>query len=721
MQIGRKLFQHNKSLFYSLLLSIIFSLQVTGQQQPVTIPEFYYGFSAYPEWLTKEQQITLLDSLQSANVNFIRVGESSWGNIETAPGVFKFGWLRFFLDEMHKRNMKAMLGTCSYFPPQWLSAEHPEVLVVYRDGSKAHPMGRKDICRTHPLYVAAVKRYVTALGKEFGRHPAVVAWQLDNEPDPPLFNINFIDYNPANERAWTNWLKKKYKTVDNFNTKLRLIEWGLQVRNFEDVFIPGQTSEGFFMAQLWTLFQQYSTEALLDNFIMQRNTLRTAGVKQWITTNWTNPFILPVDHPKAKLAMDISGFTFYQSIEDVPERWRHISFLYDLSRNSNNINKFLSIETRIGVAADVRTYDNCGTREQFMMWMIHPAAFGSVMQLHWTANRFASGQWPQWGGVTDWSEKFEPDFAWIKETGTFYKKWGTTLVNNPVKADAAFITDFNSRLVEHTFPNGTHANINYYPAEEMIEKTVNAFHRLGIGIDALTPEQTRIEKLKQYKVIVVTSIVLEDSAAVKALETFALQGGTVLILPMTEYQTSEGVYLKNGFNKLLSSLSGTLVRTIRFNGRQMDLPNQKAVWNSLLTDSSIVGMNGFFELLEPGEGATVIATFHTPASDILHNRPAATIKNVGAGSVIKLGFFPSDKSAESLIQEITKGIQNTFLENILDENVQAIPRTDSSTIILNTSSKSIPVKLKKGATDRITQRKLEKEMVMNPYEILWLE
>lgn len=700
---------------------LLFSLKVIAQNSAPFIQKFYYGFSVYPEWLSKEQQIRLLDSLQSADVNFIRVSESSWGNIETSPGVFDFTWLKFFLDEMNKRNMKAMLGTGSYFPPQWLSAEHPEVLVRYKDGSLAHPMGRKDVCRVHPLYIAAEKRYITEMGKEFAHHPAVVAWQLDNESDAPLFNTNLIDYNPANEKAWTAWLKKKYGTIENFNSKLRLIEWAIRVKRFEDVLIPRSTSEGFLMAQLWVLFQQFSTESLLDDFLMQKKWLRAAGVKQWIATDWTPSFSTPADYIKTKQALNVSGVNYYQPVNDAPSTWAYIAWQFDLHRSVFDLNQFLLTETRIGSAADVRVFDNCGTEQQFRMWMIHPAAFGAAMILHWTANRFASGRWPQWGGLLDWSENLEPDYAWVKETGAFYKKWGDTFLQNPVKADAVVITDFTSRLVERTFPNGNYANYDSYPAEDMMIRTMNAFHRLSVGVDAITPANVTPQKLNQYKMAVVTNLVLKDSAMISVLENFASSGGTVVILPMTEYQTADGIYLKTGFDKKLSALSGVLVRTIRFNGSDKDIPSQKAIWSDIIKDSSIVGMHGFFELLEPQTDVDTIAKFYTPSSDILNNRVAATERKIGKGRVIKLGFFPADSSAENLIHQLCSNFSNTFIKDLLDENIQAVPRTDGSTIVMNTSSKSLPVKLASVATDRFTGKKINKEFTMQPYEVVWLE
>src|SRR5262249_8374937 len=87
--------------------------------------DFLYGASVYPELQTREEWNRMLDEFRDAGINCVRVSESSWGNLETAPGKYNFGWLHQFLDDLNMRGMKAVLGTSSYLPPQWLTAANP--------------------------------------------------------------------------------------------------------------------------------------------------------------------------------------------------------------------------------------------------------------------------------------------------------------------------------------------------------------------------------------------------------------------------------------------------------------------------------------------------------------------------------------------------------------------------------------------------------------------
>src|SRR5260370_20988329 len=102
--------------------------------------EFLYGASVYPELQTREEWNRMLDEFRSAHMNVVRVAESSWGNLEIAPGKFNFGWLKDFLDDLQTHHMKAVLGTSTYLAPQSLIASPPHMLPEIQHSLKLHPL-----------------------------------------------------------------------------------------------------------------------------------------------------------------------------------------------------------------------------------------------------------------------------------------------------------------------------------------------------------------------------------------------------------------------------------------------------------------------------------------------------------------------------------------------------------------------------------------------------
>ncbi len=697
------------------VFGLLSCLQTVAQSKTFETDVFLYGASVYPEIQTKEEQIKMLDLFDKAGFTVLRLGESAWGNLEPAPGKFNFGWLREFLNEMHKRDMKAILGTCSYIPPQWLAAKHPEILMRYADGSHANPMGRHAVCRNHPLFRAELEKFILAYGKEFNNHPAVIGWQLDNEIEQ---NVGRVDHNEANKKAWIEWLKKTYCTVDELNERLGLKAWGLQAFSFENVPQPSRSNDGALSA-LHLASLHFDRDNVMEYFGWQKSLLRKAGVKQWITTDWIMTNHTLADEPGLADILDISGINQYQPTGDDPKYWAAQAMFNDIHRSVNKDGRFIVTETRIGPTGAEKLWTPSASHQQFITWIIQPAAFGANGVMHWSGNRFTGGHWPYWGGMLDWSGQPEPDFHWTAAIASFYKKWGKNLISTTVDAKAAILTDFDQRAAIEIYPH-TPSDIS----GSLLLEAFDAFHSNGIGVDAVTPSTVKnYEKLKKYKILVIAAALCVDGKALHpALEQFVETGGILVITPFTGYQTWDGVFRNTGFAADLAGLSGTLVRTIRLLAQPSKESKRLNVaeWNSSWKmEPSEIGMEGFTEILEMQDNIEVIARFTTD-EDVMNNRPAATIRKSGKGIVLKLAFWPANNHFNALINQLTQNF-NPYLKESLPEGVQAVPRTDSSFFIINTLSSGVKLSLAKKMTDRITGTKRESSLDLKPYEVLWLE
>jgi len=357
------------------------------------IREFFFGASVYPELQTRDEWNAMLDHFQQAQMNCVRVSESSWGNLETASGRYDFGWLKHFLDGLEKRKMRAILGTGSYVPPQWLAAGSPEILIQLHPGVKAHPMARHAPCLNHPLYRDALRQYILAIGKEFKDHPTVIGWQLGNEQEG---SVKRICYNPACERAWKDWLRRTYQTPEEFNRRLDLVSWGMKVDSLDAVPQPGEGVEGSGaqIAALTLAHRHFRRDVLLNFFVMQAEALREAGVQQWILTDWNTGWHAVADDPQAAYSMDIAGLNDYQPRDDNQKFWTNLAWHQDMHRSAYGRTHFITTENRFGVTGDTHISNPSPTREQFLMWGLEAAALGTCGLLYWTGNRWRGGHWP---------------------------------------------------------------------------------------------------------------------------------------------------------------------------------------------------------------------------------------------------------------------------------------------------------------------------------------
>jgi beta-galactosidase len=700
---------------------------VPKSQQPVS--EFHFGASVYPELQTRHEWNAMLDHFQRAQMNGVRVAESSWGNLETASGRYDFAWLRQFLDDLEKRKMRAILGTGSYVPPQWLAAGNPEILIQLHPGVKAHPMARHAPCLNHPLYRSALRQYILAIGKEFKDHPTVVGWQMGNEEEGA---VGRICYNPACEAAWRDWLRNTYHTPEEFNQRLDLVSWGMKVDSLDEVAQPGEGVEGSGaqIAALTLAHRHFRRDVLLNFFVMQAAALREAGVQQWILTDWNTGWHAAADDPLAAHSMDIAGLNYYQPREDNLNSWTNLTWQQDMHRSAYGRKHFITTENRFGVTGGTRIADPSPRREQFLMWGLEAAALGSCGLFYWTGNRWRGGHWPHWGGLLDWSGHPEPDFDWAVELGKIFAQWGKHLIGNPVKATAVVLTDYDQREALEIYPH-------IASSPTVLPQCFDALHRLGIGVDSMNLATAATPaNLKKYALVLIpAATALDDPQVTASLQEFAHGGGVVIITPFTSYMDKDGIFRGDGFAANLRELTGGLVRTVRWMGL-MSSPGRghsigfgspsmsarfdpEVEWKGGgLGGISWVGLEGYCEFLEVDSSAETIATFQSREA-ILDGRPAANQKKLGRGVVVKLGFWPGDDSLLRLIKQLVPD-NGSFLAGPVPEGVVAVPHADNSLFVVNTTGQEMQVHLARSGSDRLSGTSVTGNAKLPPYQVWWL-
>jgi beta-galactosidase GanA len=132
-----------------------------------------------------------------------------------------------------------------------------------------------------------------------------------------------------------------------------------------------------------------------------------------------------------------------------------------------------------------------------------------------------------------------------------------------------------------------------------------------------------------------------------------------------------------------------------------------------------VGLDGYCEFMEVGPEAEVVAKFRSDQA-IYEGRPAATVRKLGRGVVVKLAFWPGDDSLMSLIRAFVPEAEG-MLSAPVPAGVLAIPRTDNSAFILNTTSQEKEIELRRLAQDRLSAAKFSGKTLLKPYEVVWLE
>lgn len=197
------------------------------QHSGVLFGAAYYAEYQQPGTLDRD-----LDLMVEAGFTVIRVGESVWSTWEPREGEFELDWLQPVLDGAHARGLSVVLGTPTYAVPPWLQVQHPEIAAERTTGVRAGWGARQEMDQSHPAYRFYAERVVRAVVARYADHPAVVGWQVDNEPGNEL---------PRNEQVFVrfrSWLRRRYGTVERLNDEWGLVYWSHRLSDWSELWRP---------------------------------------------------------------------------------------------------------------------------------------------------------------------------------------------------------------------------------------------------------------------------------------------------------------------------------------------------------------------------------------------------------------------------------------------------------------------------------------------------
>ncbi|HEV2762691.1 MAG TPA: beta-galactosidase, partial [Pyrinomonadaceae bacterium] len=234
----------------------------------------------------------------------VHMGEFAWAFMEPEEGRFDFAWLDRAVASAARHNLKVVLCTPTPTPPAWMYEKYPHAYLVGADGRRREHGSRGNNALADPDYLRLSERVVTELARRYGRNPAVWGWQLDNEP------MAQPDYSPSAQKAFRDWLRTKYKTIDALNREWGAAFWSLKYNSFEQVIPPNPTFLYGVSPHAVLDFRRFTADQTAKFLNWQTNILRRhAAPTQWVTTNYISN--IGSADPRRADALDFVSYTMY--------------------------------------------------------------------------------------------------------------------------------------------------------------------------------------------------------------------------------------------------------------------------------------------------------------------------------------------------------------------------------------------------------------------------
>jgi beta-galactosidase len=605
-----------------------------------------FGAAYYHEYQPHDRLDTDLDLMAAAHFSVIRVGESVWSTWEPRNGVFDLEWLTPVLDGAHARGIGVILGTPTYAVPPWLVRQYPELAGERRTGQRIDWGARQEVDFTHPGFRFHAERLIRRILERHADHPAVIGFQVDNEPGNELL------HNRGVFERFVDDLRARYGEVETLNRAWGLVYWSHRLSTWADLWRPdGNVQPSYDVA--WRRFQAAQTTEFIA---WQAGIVRQyRRPEQFITTciAYERP---AVDDHRLTEALDVTAGNLYYLMQDglqrpdgsEPAQYWTSTGTWALYQSADRIyssrqEPFLVTETNamhIGFPWDSRpAYD--GQWRQ-VAWALVARGARMVSYWHWHTLHFGAETY--WGGVLPHSGEPGRTYHELAAIGAELDRAGDALAGLVPDADLAIVWSNPSKWLMEKYPPLMTADGG--PDARAYQGLLNPFYRGAFD----TGRQVRIVHAEQltaldpagavrlHRVVVVSGLYLADDATLDWLVAYAEAGGHLVLGPRTGYGDPEGRARAEVAPARLREAAG--VRYDEFSNLTAALP----------VTSAVFGDGGHATRWVDGlraDGAEILARYEHPH---FGRWPAVTTRAHGGGRVTCVGTLPDQTFGAALMR-----------------------------------------------------------------------
>lgn len=631
-----------------------------------------YGADYNPDQWPEEVWDEDVRLMQEAGVNIVSLGIFAWSRIQPAEDVWDFAWLDTVIEKLHAGGIAVNLATATASPPPWVSARYPETLPTDENGASYWPGSRQHFAPSSPVYRRLAGELVRRIAERYARHPAVVMWHVGNE-----FGCHLpMDFSDAARDAYRVWLRRKYDDdIAALNDAWGTSFWSQRYGSFEEVFPPRLAPYSHNPSTMLD-YRRFTSDMLLECYLLEREILLEAGATQPITTNFMGPF-KPADYRRWAPFMDVIADDCYPDPAN-PHRVRDAAFQRDLIRSLKPGVPWLLWEQ----ATDAVNWrpSNPGKRPGALMaesaQSIARGADG-IMFFQWRQSRAGS-------------EKFHS--AMLPHAGTGTRVWnavtelGARLAALPElpapgrDARVALVFDWESWWAVEERDHPTRVD---YLALSL--EWYGALHARGLLVDIVAPEDVD----DGYDLVLAPALYLLRDAGAAALTRFVAAGGTLLTGPFSDIVDEHDQFRDGGFLTQLGPVLGLRFEDFGALAGATTGGTGVGAQGAHIADSASAGAVAFTlegssfsgrlvaETVHP-MGAEVVAAF---ADGLAVGRPALTRHPYGEGEAWYVATQPVADGLDAVVAAVIEASGVRPVVDDLPADVEVARRGDLVTLI----------------------------------------
>ena len=514
-------------------------------------------------------------------------------------------WIRITPD-----NIVTVVGTPSAAPPAWLTQKYPETLRIDENGKRARHGNRAQASPTSPKYRELGRRMAEQMALHFGHNPNVVGWQIDNE-----YGYAQMSYDDGTKTKFQGWLKDKYKTLDNLNTRWTTSYWSQTYDNWSEIPIPVGPHNPALMLE-WKRFvtHEYDEYQRVQIEVIREN----SDARQFITTNFMG-FFDGYDHYILSEPLDFASWDDYVGTGHLD--YYQNGLAHDLTRGFKRKN-FWVIETQPG-AVNWQSVNNFLNKGEVRAMAWQAIAHGSDEVGYWQWRSALNGQEEYHGTLVGADGTPVPLYEEASQIGREFSATQDAFRGTTPVSEVALLHSYDShwavQFQKHT---------QKYDDRGVLKSYYAALRKLTQSVDVVSP----CAPLTQYKLVVAPSLNVVPKDLADHLLEYARNGGHLVLGPRAAMKDeTNGLLPQRQPGYLIDALGG---RVEQYYALEKDFPVSGAWGNGQATV--------WAEQLKTSAADAQVLMRYGKSNGWLDDQPAVITRPYGKGRITYIGAVFDD-------------------------------------------------------------------------------
>lgn len=654
----------------------------------------------YPEILRDDMRLMKL-----ANVNTMTVGIFAWSALEPTEGNYNFEWLDKIIDDVYNQGGRVILATPSGARPAWMSEKYPEVLRTNDRREKMLHGGRHNHCFSSPIYREKTQKMNYKLAERYGNHPALIMWHVSNEYSGDC-------HCELCQENFRNWLKDKYKTIENVNKAWWGPFWSHTYTDWSQIESPSSIGENA-VHGLNLDWKRFVTDQTIDFYENEAKPLRELTPNVPITTNFMadTDDLIPfqsLNYEKFSKHVDILSWDCYpawhndwESTKDLAVK---VGFINDLYRSLKQ-QPFLIMEcTPSGV--NWHNVNKAKRPGMHTLASIQLLAHGSdsVLYFQWRKSRGSSEKFH--GAVVDHDNSEENRvFKEVSQLGEILDKI-KEIKGSMKQSKVAIIYDWENDWALKDAQGFGKDSRRY---TQTLQLHYKYFWDKNISVDVVTPQQD----LSKYSLVVAPMMYMMTEETMDRFRDYVKNGGVLVGSYLSGLVNETDLTYLGGWPKTLQEIYG-------IDAKEIDTLYPKDR-NSIKFGNESFEVVDYCTIIEAKE-AEVLAKYE---KDFYKNTPAITKNNLGTGKAYFIGARTDQELLSKFYDKIVKNLDINEVEDFISEDgisIQIRENEDAKYyFIMNFTEEEKNIEIKDSYINLISGKMIERLNLMKPYDVYVLK